>query len=122
LRANRCRIHAQKAAQGFAGCAAYDCHGAGQRATALLAREEQQRSLEGHAPLAEREKYDAFAVLRELHELAWMLRGAAEVFGVDAALLLERIDRLAQGDLVDVLAVDSDALRIEVRALLPTRR
>ena len=29
----RCRIHASKARHGFAGCAAYDCAGAGQRVT-----------------------------------------------------------------------------------------
>ena len=32
----RCTIHADRAARGFAGCAAFDCRGAGQLATALF--------------------------------------------------------------------------------------
>lgn len=63
LCANRCSIHGRLAKRGFAGCAAYDCRGAGQRATALFARE----------ALTDREKHDVFAVLRELHELLWIL-------------------------------------------------
>ena len=37
LRADcRCSIHAERAARGFAGCASFDCRGAGQLATALF--------------------------------------------------------------------------------------
>jgi hypothetical protein len=68
LRANRCSIHARLAQRGFAGCAAFDCRGAGQRATALFAR----CDAAGH-PLSDREKHDVFAVLRELHEALWIL-------------------------------------------------
>lgn len=32
----RCAIHAERAARGFGGCIAYDCHGAGQRVTQKL--------------------------------------------------------------------------------------
>jgi hypothetical protein len=60
---NRCSIHATLDARGFAGCAAYDCRGAGQRATALFAR----------SRLSQSEQHDVFAVLRELHELVWIL-------------------------------------------------
>lgn len=74
LRANRCSIHARLAARGFAGCAAYDCHGAGQRATALFAR----RAEAGH-PLTDREKHDVFAALRELHEAMWILDTVGEL-------------------------------------------
>jgi hypothetical protein len=68
LRANRCTIHAKLAARGFAGCAAYDCRGAGQRATALI-----DACAARGQPLSEREKHDVFAVLRELHEALWIL-------------------------------------------------
>lgn len=69
LCANRCSIHARFAACGFAGCAAYDCRGAGQRATALFAR----------VALTDAEKHDVFAVLRELHELIWILDSAGDL-------------------------------------------
>ena len=74
LHANRCSIHARLATRGFAGCAAYDCHGAGQRATALFAR----RAEAGH-PLTDREKHDVFAALRELHEAMWILDAVGEL-------------------------------------------
>lgn len=74
LRANRCSIHARLAARGFAGCAAYDCHGAGQRATALFAR-----CAEAGHPLTDREKHDVFASLRELHEAMWILDTVGEL-------------------------------------------
>lgn len=68
LCANRCSIHSKLAARGFAGCMAYDCRGAGQRASALFAK----RAAAGH-PLSDREKQDIFAVLRELHEVLWIV-------------------------------------------------
>lgn len=68
LRAHRCSIHAKLEARGFAGCAAYDCRGAGQRATALF-----RACAARGAALSEREKHDVFAVLRELHEALWIL-------------------------------------------------
>lgn len=61
----RCAIHDELAARGFRGCAVYDCHGAGQRAS------------DAFPPGPVRE--EAFLVLRELHELAWLLTGATRL-------------------------------------------
>lgn len=60
--AHRCAIHARLTAEGMAGCARYDCLGAGQRATTLFP---------GRAP--DREMFEAFRVLREVHGLLQLL-------------------------------------------------
>jgi hypothetical protein len=70
---DRCGIHADLRERGFAGCAAYDCFGAGQRVSAGAARDA--------------ELFARFAVVRQLHELLWYL---------DEALELEPSDDLQQ--------------------------
>ncbi len=63
---HRCAIHEQRLERGFAGCAAYDCYGAGPRAT--------------RAKYAnERERHAAFLELREVHHLLWLLTEASEL-------------------------------------------
>lgn len=59
---NRCSIHARLVEHGFRGCAAYDCHGAGQWVTAHFGA-----ALTGSA------LWDAFLRLRPLHELTVLL-------------------------------------------------
>lgn len=56
-----CAIHSHLGTEGFAGCAAYDCRGAGQITTALFA---------GHSwrdnPATARQMFAAFSKLREI--------------------------------------------------------
>jgi hypothetical protein len=64
---NRCGIHPALVAQGFAGCASFDCFGAGQRATALFSGEDWR----GSAARAGR-MFETYGRLRTLHELLAM--------------------------------------------------
>jgi hypothetical protein len=73
--AARCTIHAQRALRGFAGCASYDCHGAGQRVTQELF---QGRSWQD-APELLPGMLDAFRAMRQVHELLILLRAAARL-------------------------------------------
>jgi hypothetical protein len=57
--ADRCGIHDELAARGFAGCAAYDCLGAGQAVTAMFAGRHWR---DGARTM--REMYDAFVRIR----------------------------------------------------------
>jgi hypothetical protein len=107
LRANRCSIHARLVACGFAGCAAYDCHGAGPRATRLFAE----------ARLSPREEHEVFAVLRDVHELLWILDGAATL-GVDTREAYDEIDAFASLPAAALLALDLGPYRTRVRRLL----
>lgn len=85
--AHRCAIHPTRAHHGMSGCLSYECHGAGQRASAL--------------PLAEDERVRTFLVLRELHELRWLLGRAARLcpasqaeLGAQLAALLRLLEAL----------------------------
>ena len=68
----RCGVHGQLHQLGFRGCAAYDCFGAGQRVTQQLFAGRDWR----RAPAIAAQMFDAFAVMRQLHELLWYLRDA----------------------------------------------
>ena len=91
-RDHRCAVHGELAARGLGGCAAYDCHGAGPRATRLFAA----------ALLAPAQRYEVFLVLRDAHELLWLLAGAAAACPPAHAEL--RAELGAAADALDVLA------------------
>lgn len=61
---NRCRIHAALDAEGFGGCARYDCFGAGQAVTALFAGQSWR-----DGPETMRVMYDVFVLLREQNRI-----------------------------------------------------
>jgi hypothetical protein len=63
---SRCGIHSTLRDRGFGGCTAYDCFGAGQRATA-------------GATVRTQEMLDLFRELRPRHELLWHLDAAAQL-------------------------------------------
>lgn len=67
-----CSIHAGLPEQGFGGCVAFDCLGAGQLVT--------QHTFGGltwrDRPELAKEVFDAFLILRQLQELRWYLRQA----------------------------------------------
>ncbi len=70
-----CTIHAGLAGQGFKGCAAYSCHGAGQRITGQVFAGRSWRRDPNLLPAME----DAFRSLRKLHEAAALLTAAARL-------------------------------------------
>ncbi len=76
----RCRIHDRLHQAGFAGCATFDCFGAGQRTTGAFG----ERNWRTDPGVAER-MFQVFGVLRLLHEMLWYLE--------------EACDRLPAGDL-----------------------
>lgn len=81
----RCGLHTRLTASGFAGCARFDCLGAGQRLMAeVFPGADWRRDPDLRAPLAE-----GFALLRRIHE-ALELLVAAERLELPAALATER--------------------------------
>lgn len=82
---DRCTIHDRLAAAGFGGCAAYDCLGAGQLATAMFS------GLDISAPSVSRARLVAFARLRQLQ----ILRLALRRFGHEVELPRGYADLLA---------------------------
>ncbi|MCD2192701.1 pentapeptide repeat-containing protein [Actinomycetospora endophytica] len=105
-----CTIHAELTDRGFPGCVAFDCFGAGQRVTADWR--------DGPGPA--REAFDAFAVLRPLHEILWYLTEplvAQAPAGLrdEVAAAASRVAGLAEGSLD---GVEVGAVRGEVGELL----
>jgi uncharacterized protein YjbI with pentapeptide repeats len=68
----RCSIHSRLRHEGFAGCAAYDCFGAGQKVSQLTFGGQDWR----HEPENAELMFEAFRVMRQLHELLWYLAEA----------------------------------------------
>ena len=115
----RCGIHGELRGRGFAGCAVFDCYGAGQRiARDTFGGRDWRRSPELAEPM-----FAAFAVLRQLHELLWYL---AEALTLDAARPLhaelqrarDEIERLAAGGPADLPVLDVAGQRNRVNDLL----
>ena len=115
----RCGIHARLRDEGYPGCTVFDCFGAGQKVS--------QVTFEGvswrERPETARAMYEAFPVMRRLHELLWYLD---DVLELDAARSVHRAARRARADIErltraradELVAADVPAVRGEVNALL----
>ena len=104
---NRCTIHAHLAQAGYKGCARFDCHGAGQRLTALMAgtwRDDPDK-------LAETTR--AFGLMLRLHEALVLLEAAAR-------LPLPPAEDQRRVDLLHALALPDDPAA--ALAALPDKR
>lgn len=115
----RCGIHAHLRQRGFPGCAVYDCFGAGQQvAQVTFAGRDWRRE-----PAIARPMFEAFTVMRALHELLWYLREAlrlrrAEALHEELRAALARIEGLSRLDAGALAALDLDAHRRDVHGLL----
>ena len=110
---HRCGIHADLRAKGFPGCTVFDCFGAGQKVS--------QTTFAGQK--GGPRMFDAFGIMRQLHELLWYLGQARTL--VPARSLHPRItatyEEISQITLTDpdtLLAVDVAAHRKDVNELL----
>lgn len=118
----RCSIHARREQLGYEGCEAFECLGAGQRASAVFAAQNWRRD-----SAVARLLHARFALLLKLQEMRRALVEAAELalpgdIEADRQVLLERIVTLADShaDSVDlpsqdVLAEAQDFLRTLAR-------
>ncbi|WP_224703660.1 hypothetical protein [Devosia aquimaris] len=70
----RCKIHARREELGYDGCVAFDCLGAGQRATAMFA----QRDWRGDRTVA-LALYARFSLMTKLQEMRQALMTAADL-------------------------------------------
>jgi uncharacterized protein YjbI with pentapeptide repeats len=115
----RCAIHARLRQEGFPGCAAYDCFGAGQKVTqTTFAGRDWQRT-----PQIAARMFDVFAIMRQLHASLWHLDEAmslprAEPFRDELGLALDAIERLTQGSPDTFADLDIAAHHREVDDLL----
>lgn len=114
---NRCAIHPALVAQGFPGCASFNCFGAGQRATALFDADWRE------SPAGAGRMFETYSRLRTLHELLAMATvalshapdgGAAET----VRQVLARLDGLCEtSGPVDGIALRRQTLKQIQQAL-----
>lgn len=110
-----CTIHDRLRPRGFVGCTVFDCFGAGQAVSQRLFRGISWREEPESAP----DMFAAFKVLRQLHEMLWLLGQAeAKAYGPDTAgdvrNLQAMVRDVAEGPLDDVLAADVGSLHVQV--------
>jgi hypothetical protein len=106
---HRCVIHEQLAERGFKGCTVFDCFGAGQHIV--------------QKTVVTRDRHALLPVMRQLHELGWLL---TEALGLAAArplhdelrAALDETEDLTSGTAEELLALDVDAYRMRVNPLL----
>jgi uncharacterized protein YjbI with pentapeptide repeats len=120
LRADfRCSIHDRLRPRGFAGCAAFDCYGAGQKLAQVTFGGRDWRA----DPTLAAPMFAAFAVMRQLQELLWHLNEALALSS--AAQFHEEIDeafaateRLTNSGPDELVKLDVMAHRQRIKALL----
>ncbi|WP_446214978.1 pentapeptide repeat-containing protein [Micromonospora sp. IBHARD004] len=116
---SRCGIHRDLRQRGFPGCTVFDCFGAGQQVAQVTFGGRDWRT----DPATARRMFDTFAVMRPLHELLWYLTEALALtppgpLRDDLTRALEETGRLTDGTPEELLALDVDAHRGRVNALL----
>jgi uncharacterized protein YjbI with pentapeptide repeats len=113
----RCGIHGTLRQRGFAGCAAFDCLGAGQKVARVTFGGRDWRRAPDTAP----RMFAAFAVMRQLHELLWYLTEAlalARPLHGELSAALDATERLTRLDAEALLALDVRAHGRDVDGLL----
>jgi uncharacterized protein YjbI with pentapeptide repeats len=115
----RCSIHDRLRPEGFGGCSAYDCFGAGQKVA--------QVTFGGHdwrrEPETAEQMFGVFTIMRQLHELLWYLSEAqtlpsARPLQAELSLAFGRIEQLTYGSPGALAELDMAACRRDINALL----
>lgn len=115
----RCAIHARLCPEGFPGCAAYDCFGAGQQVAQVTFAGEDWRGSPERAALM----FRVFGVMRQLHELLWHVAQALampEAAPVHDALAAVGVSTLCltRGTPEEIAALDAGAHHQAVNTVL----
>jgi uncharacterized protein YjbI with pentapeptide repeats len=115
----RCGIHDSLRQTGFKGCTVYDCFGAGQKVAQVTFGGQDWRQ----APETAKIMFEAFPIMRQLHELLWYvsealtLEAAGPIRG-ELGLALEETERLALLPPDALLELDVAAHRAKINELL----
>jgi len=115
----RCGIHARLREQGFPGCTAYDCFGAGQQVAQVTFGGQNWR----RDPQAAQQMFAVFSTMRQLHELLWYLTEALTLQPVrqlhdELSRTLDETEHLTLGSADALVDLDVAAYRRSVNALL----
>ena len=115
----RCGIHDRLRVEGFRGCVAYDCFGAGQKVTQVTFNGRHWRESPGTAA----QMFEVFGVMRQLHTLlmylsqALTLQPARPLYG-ELRLKLEELERYSRESPEALMRLDVASRKAEVNDLL----
>jgi uncharacterized protein YjbI with pentapeptide repeats len=115
----RCGIHTHLRQQGFRGCTVYDCFGAGQKVSQVTFGGQDWHQ----APRTAKQMFEAFLIVRDLHELLWYLTEAltlqpASSLHNELSLARQEIERLTHHDPAALMELDVATYRRDINALL----
>lgn len=114
-----CSVHKNLRSKGLKGCTAYDCFGAGQKIA--------QVTYNGHdwrqSPESAKKMFDAFLIMRQLHEMLWYLNQAfilqkSKDIKDKISSLLDNTEHLTFLDVDSLLKLDMESHRTKVNMLL----
>ncbi|TGA97018.1 pentapeptide repeat-containing protein [Sporolactobacillus shoreae] len=115
----RCSIHKNLRQQGFKGCIAFDCFGAGQKVSQITFG-----GIDWHeGPATATKMYHVFPIMLQLHEILWYLTEALTLKAShpihrELYLALHETERLSQLSPDSLLKLDVPSHRTNVNALL----
>ncbi len=103
----RCTIHDRLPERGFPGCTVFDCFGAGQQVSQVTFRGVDWRS----APETASRMFAVLPVMRQLHELLWLLtealsRPSGDQLHAELSAARDRVRRLTSAEPDELLQLD----------------
>lgn len=114
-----CSIHENLKDKGLKGCTAYDCLGAGQKVSQITFSGNDWQSF----PASAGKMFDAFLVMRQLHEMLWYLNEAlilntTQNIKEEISLLLDNTKQLTLLNVDYLLTLDIASHRNKVNIIL----
>jgi uncharacterized protein YjbI with pentapeptide repeats len=114
-----CSVHKNLRNKGLKGCTAYDCFGAGQKVAQVTFSGNDWRQ----APEAAGKMFEAFLIMRQLHEMLWYLTQAFVLqkdkgIKEEISALRESTERLTLLEVDTLLTLDLEVHRTNVNRLL----
>lgn len=120
LRADfKCKVHQNLREKGFKGCCAFDCYGAGAK---IASHTFKGQDWMNHPEKAS-EIFEAFLIMRQLHEILWYLNQASTV-QIDETnrqglfTMIEKIEKLTELEADKLLQLQVSDYRTEANACL----
>lgn len=115
----RCKVHKNLKEKGLKGCMAYDCFGAGQMVAKVTYGGEDWRKM----PQTSKQMYEAFLIMRQIHEMLWYLTEALRVqtdFYIENKLnsIINDTKKLTQLSAEELIKLDLELHRAGVNQLL----
>ncbi|GFP75335.1 pentapeptide repeat-containing protein [Clostridium fungisolvens] len=114
-----CSVHTSLIGKGLKGCTAYECFGAGQKIAQVTYDGEDWRKV----PEVSKQMFEAFLVMRQLHEMLWYLTEAFNIHNEsqikqEIGLLINRTEEITLLDAEELLKLDVEAHRNKVNMFL----